>query len=61
MDNVHTLHAWTLHLSRKDNEWEALCGAPHPEMLSETSDPKLHGLRTCQRCQKKVPRSRRQV
>jgi len=48
---VAVIHPWTLHLSCPEQEWEARCGAPEPQMLvDQVPELPLVGYRLCPRC-----------
>jgi len=50
MSNVTYIKTWTLHYS-SDDEWEALCGDPNPQMLAEPDGPAPQGyFRFCKAC-----------
>ena len=49
MSNITYIHPWTLHLSGSD-EWEALCGDPEPEMLSEPGKSPTSCFTVCNGC-----------
>jgi len=51
-ENVHVIYRWTIHLSRQDEEWDALCGAQNPDLLlDKVPDKLLLGYRICPECQ----------
>lgn len=49
--NVTQLFTWTLHLADPDDEWEAACGEPSPDMVTEPSASPLPGYTVCEACQ----------
>lgn len=51
MSNVIQLFTWPVHLAHPDDEWEALCGEPSPEMLMESSTEPLPGYSVCEACE----------
>ena len=47
---VTQLHTWTIHLADSDDEWEAACGTPEPDMIAEPTTDHLPGYTVCTDC-----------
>ena len=56
-NEVPFIHRWTVHLSRPENEWEALCGDPNPELLVEDTKSLLPGYQVCPKCLELRPKT----
>ena len=54
MSNVIQAWTWTLHVVSEDNEWDAACGAPEPEMVVEGTGPHLPAYTICRACREVV-------
>jgi hypothetical protein len=50
MADVSFIHRWTLHLSKTEDEWEALCNVRKPEFLVDKPLSALPGYDICKKC-----------